>query len=88
MLKDYFSQEGTVVSAKVVTDKYSGRSRGFGFVEMSTEEEAEKVKQKLNGATFDGRTITVNDARPQVPREERGNFKPQYQDRGRGRRGR
>lgn len=84
-LKDYFSQVGTVVSAQVITDRYTGRSKGFGFVEMSTEEEAEAAKQKLNGTTFDGRAITVSDARPQVPREDRGGYKPRYQDRGRGR---
>lgn len=48
-----------------MTDKFSGRSRGFGFVEMSSDEEAEQAKQKLNGQTLDGRAIAVNDARPQ-----------------------
>lgn len=66
-LAAFFAQAGTVVSANVVTDKYTGKSRGFGFVEMSTDEEAEKAKQ-LNGQTLDGRTITVNDAKPQEPR--------------------
>lgn len=65
-LSELFSQAGTVASATVVTDKFSGRSRGFGFVEMSTDEEAEQAKQKLNGQTLDGRTITVSDARPQA----------------------
>lgn len=64
-LSEFFSQSGTVVSASVVTDKYTGKSRGFGFVEMSTDEEAEQAKQKLNGQTLDGRAITVNDAKPQ-----------------------
>lgn len=70
-LKDFFSQAGTVVSATVITDKFTGKSRGFGFVEMSTDEEAEKAKQELNNQVLDGRNITVNEARPQAPREDR-----------------
>lgn len=64
-LSEFFSQAGKVVSATVITDKFSGESRGFGFVEMSTDEEAETAKQKLNGQTLDGRAIAVNDAKPQ-----------------------
>ena len=64
-LTDFFAQAGTVVSARVITDKFSGKSRGFGFVEMSTDEEAEQAKQKLNGQTLDGRAIAVADAKPQ-----------------------
>lgn len=67
-LSEFFSQAGTVVSANVITDRYTGKSKGFGFVEMSTDEEAEKAKQ-LNGQTLDGRTIAINDARPQEPRD-------------------
>lgn len=67
-LSEFFSQAGKVVSATVVTDKFSGKSRGFGFVEMSTDEEADQAKQKLNGQALDGRSIAVNDARPQEPR--------------------
>lgn len=67
-LKSFFSGAGTVVSANVIKDKYTGRSRGFGFVEMSSEKEAEEAK-KLNGQALDGRNISVNDARPQAPRE-------------------
>lgn len=67
-LSEFFAQVGTVVSANVVTDKYSGKSRGFGFVEMSTDAEGEAAKQKLNGQTLDGRTIAVNEAKPQEPR--------------------
>lgn len=67
-LNDFFSQAGTVVSASVITDKFTGRSRGFGFVEMSTDEEAEKAKTELNGQQLDGRAIAVNDAKPQEPR--------------------
>lgn len=70
-LKAYFSQYGTVVSATVITDKYTGKSKGFGFVEMSTEEEAQKALA-ANGTKLDDREITVNEARPMVPREDRG----------------
>jgi RNA recognition motif-containing protein len=71
-LRELFAKAGTVESAKVITDKFSGRSKGFGFVEMSTSKEAEKAKQELNGQELDGRTIAVDDARPQAPRENRG----------------
>lgn len=67
-LAEFFSQAGTVASANIVTDRYTGKSRGFGFVEMSSDEEAEAAKQKLNGQVLDGRTIAVHDARPQAPR--------------------
>lgn len=70
-LQDFFSKVGNVVSAKVITDRYSGKSKGFGFVEMGTDEEAEKAKQELNGQTLDERQIAVSDARPQQPRENR-----------------
>ena len=68
-LKNFFSQAGNVVSATVITDKFSGRSKGFGFVEMSSESEAQEAIKKLNGQSLDGRNITVNEARPQQPRE-------------------
>lgn len=71
-LQNFFSQAGSVVSASVITDRYTGKSKGFGFVEMATPEEAEKAKQELNGQTLDGRAIAVNEARPQAPREDRG----------------
>ncbi|KKU16909.1 MAG: RNA-binding protein [Candidatus Woesebacteria bacterium GW2011_GWC2_45_9] len=67
-LKDLFSQAGTVVDAVVISDKMTGRSRGFGFVEMSTEEEAKAAVEKVNGADLKGRKINVNEARPLVPR--------------------
>ena len=67
-LKDLFSQAGTVTDAVVISDKMSGRSRGFGFVEMSTEEEAKAAVEKVNGADLKGRKINVNEARPLVPR--------------------
>ncbi|OGV91208.1 hypothetical protein A3A66_03935 [Microgenomates group bacterium RIFCSPLOWO2_01_FULL_46_13] len=85
-LKDFFAQAGTVVSATVITDKFSGRSKGFGFVEMSTDAEADTAIEKLNGQTLDNRSITVNKARPQVPRENRFGDRPHqgggYQSKG------
>lgn len=65
-LKDHFSQAGTVVSCQIITDKFSGRSKGFGFVEMSSDEEADKAVQMLNGTDFGGRTLAVNEARPKT----------------------
>ena len=70
-LNNTFAQAGSVVSAKVILDKVSGRSRGFGFVEMSTEEEAQKAISTLNGTEIDGRKIFVNEARPQTERSDR-----------------
>ena len=67
-LRDAFSQAGTVVDAVVITDKMSGRSRGFGFVEMGSEEEAKAAVEKLNGSDLKGRKINVNEARPLEPR--------------------
>ena len=67
-LTDLFSPHGTVESAKVITDKFSGQSKGFGFVEMGSDEEAQKAITALSGSEQDGRTITVNEARPQEPR--------------------
>ncbi|MGI5826243.1 MAG: RNA recognition motif domain-containing protein [Patescibacteria group bacterium] len=64
-----FSQAGTVITATVIMDKFSGRSKGFGFVEMSSDEEADKAIQMLNGQDLEGRKIVVNVARPM---EERG----------------
>jgi len=67
-LQTLFSQAGTVKSAQVIKDRVSGRSKGFGFVEMSTPEEAQSAISKFNGQDFNGRALTVNIARP---REER-----------------
>jgi RNA recognition motif-containing protein len=67
-LSQLFSQYGTVQSAKVITDRYTGQSRGFGFVEMSTGEEAQKAIAALNGSNMGGRTLVVNEARPQEKR--------------------
>ena len=70
-LKAFFEQAGTVVSANVIMDRDSGRSKGFGFVEMSTDEEAKAAVDQLNGKDLDGRAIVVNEARP---REERPRY--------------
>jgi RNA recognition motif-containing protein len=67
-LKQLFAEVGEVQSVKIVTDAYSGRSRGFGFVEMATEADAEKAVSQLNGRSFMERTLTVNEARPQKKR--------------------
>jgi RNA recognition motif-containing protein len=69
-LKEYFEEYGEVTSAKVITDKFTNRSRGFGFVEMSDNTAAEKAIKELNGAVVEGRSISVTVARP---REERPN---------------
>ena len=68
MLEQYFSSAGTVVSATVITDKMTGRSKGFGFVEMSTVDEAENAIKMLDGSEFNNRNIKVNEARPQNDR--------------------
>lgn len=81
-LQDLFSQHGQVESARVITDKFTGRSRGFGFVEMASSEEAQKAIQALNGTDFEGRNLTVNEARPQERRSGGG-----FGDRGGERRG-
>jgi len=72
-LKESFGVYGTVNSVKIITDKFTGRSKGFGFVEMENEEEALKAIQELNGATVDGRTIVVNKSEPK-PEGERRSF--------------
>ena len=72
-LKESFGVYGTVNSVKVITDKFTGRSKGFGFVEMSNDEEAQKAIDELNGATVDGRTIVVNKSEPK-PEGERRSF--------------
>jgi len=63
-LKEAFSQAGTVVSVKIITDRMSGRSKGFGFVEMETEEEAQKAIDLWHEKELEGRTLVVNEARP------------------------
>lgn len=72
LLVDSFSQCGKVESAKVIIDRDTGRSKGFGFVEMSSDTEAAQAIAKLNGADYEGRKLTVNEAKPMAPRENRG----------------
>ncbi len=71
-LRALFAQAGTVESAAVITDKFTGRSRGFGFVEMASSEEAEAAIQRLNGQVVDGRNLTVNLANTQGSRPAGG----------------
>ncbi len=68
-LKNHFAEIGVVTSAQVIIDKYTNRSKGFGFVEMATDEEAAQAIEKLNNTSLDGRTIVVKEARP---REDHG----------------
>jgi len=67
-LANFFSEVGTVVSAKVIVDRDTNRSKGFGFVEMSSDDEAKAAIDKLNGKDLKGRPVSVSEARPQVPR--------------------
>src|SRR6516164_6507366 len=71
-LNTMFSQCGTVESAKIITDRDTGRSKGFGFVEMSSDAEALAAITKYNGQDMNGRPLTVNEATPMAPREPRG----------------
>jgi cold-inducible RNA-binding protein len=67
-----FQQAGTVQSVNIIRDKFSGQSRGFGFVEMGSPDEAQKAIEMLNGHSLDQREMIVNEARPQMPRPARG----------------
>lgn len=78
-LQTLFSEAGEVVSAKIITDRHTGQPRGFGFVEMATKAEGQKAISTINGRNVEGRTLRVNEARPQA----RGSFGGGY---GRGRR--
>jgi RNA recognition motif-containing protein len=69
-LNTLFAAHGTVESARVISDKFTGQSRGFGFVEMSTPEEAQAAITALNGTQMDGRSLTVNEAKPMEPRSD------------------
>jgi len=71
-LQEIFSAHGTVESANVIADKFTGQSRGFGFVEMSSGSEAQKAISSLNGTQLDGRTLTVNEAKPMARRDDGG----------------
>jgi RNA recognition motif-containing protein len=82
-LQQHFSQYGSVLSARIIMDKFSGRSKGFGFVEMSSDQEAERAVNALNGTDLEGRNIVVSEARPQAPRtpEGAGGGRPPRRDR-------
>jgi RNA recognition motif-containing protein len=71
-IKELFARSGDVESVKIITDAHTGNPKGFGFVEMATEEDAKKAIAELNGTTFMDRTISVAEAKPQQPRERRG----------------
>lgn len=71
-LSEAFAECGTVTSARIITDRETGRSKGFGFVEMSTAEEAKNSIERFNGCDWEGRAMTVNEARPMEPRENGG----------------
>ena len=90
ILKEVFSAAGTVESATIIIDKMTNRSKGFGFVEMSSDEEAQKAIEMFNGKDIEGRNVTVNEARPMEPRaprqggysrDNRGGFGGGHQDR-------
>jgi len=74
-LKELFQQAGEVESVKIITDNYSGRSRGFGFVEMAQEVDAEKAKEMFNGYSLQNRNLIVNDARPPRRRGYKNSFR-------------
>jgi RNA recognition motif-containing protein len=71
-LQEIFAAHGTVESARVISDKFTGQSRGFGFVEMSSGSEAQQAINSLNGTQLEGRTLTVNEAKPMAQRDNRG----------------
>jgi RNA recognition motif-containing protein len=73
-LQEAFAAHGTVASAKVIIDRDTGRSKGFGFVEFENDEEGKAAEKALNGSDIGGRSITVNEARPMKPREPRRDF--------------
>ena len=67
-LETLFAESGSVTSVTIIMDRFSGRSRGFGFIEMGSEEDAQAAIEKLNGYEFEGRALTVNEAKPQERR--------------------
>ncbi len=83
ILMDAFSESGQVESAKVIMDRETGRSKGFGFVEMSSDAEAAAAIERFNGADYDGRPMTVNEAKPMAPREGGGGGRGGYSRGGR-----
>jgi len=77
-LRNLFSQHGELTGATLIIDRMSGRSKGFGFVEFATDEQAIAAVEATNGMEMDGRAMAVNVARPQAPREDRGGFRPRF----------
>ncbi len=73
-LKELFAQAGTVDSVDIIMDRMTGQSKGFGFVEMSSDEEAQKAIEMYDGQEIDGRSVTVNEARPREERPRNGGF--------------
>lgn len=73
-LRDLFEEYGVVSSAKIITDRETGRSKGFGFVEMDDDSEGQRAIEELNGAEYDGRTLAVSVARPRTERPQRGGY--------------
>jgi len=71
-IRELFARSGAVESVKMITDAHTGNAKGFGFVEMASEDDAKKAIDELNGTTFMDRAITVAEAKPQQPREKRG----------------
>ncbi len=87
-LKQLFEEYGEISSAKVITDKYTGKSRGFGFVEMNNDDSAKKAIEELDRAEYDGKVITVSIAKPKTegsrPRTNGGSYGDKSRDRGNG----
>ncbi len=77
-LSDKFAECGTVESCKVITDRDTGQNRGFGFIEMASDSEAQAAIDKLNGTDYDGRPMKVNEARPQEKRSSGGGGRGEY----------
>lgn len=73
-LKNHFSSAGSVASVKIIIDRETGRSKGFGFVEMESEDGAQSAVSQLDGQEFEGRSLRVSEAKPQPERESRGGF--------------
>lgn len=84
-LSKHFSEIGTVVSAQVIIDKYTNQSKGFGFVEMSSVDEAKLAIDKMNGTTLDGRTLVVNEAKPRENNFKKGGYSKNNDSRSYGR---
>jgi RNA recognition motif-containing protein len=84
-LKQLFEEYGEIASAKVITDRYTGKSRGFGFVEMNSDDEAKKAIEELDKAEYDGKVITVSIAKPKTETRPRSNGGGGYGDRNRDR---